>query len=622
MAASSKCPAIGVHYACPCTDISQGPTFEAFATTEDIAEEQQIQSPEEDDSPFNPHSPRANFALYPLEHLLFCTECCELRCPRCYYEEALSYYCPSCLQDRTSTSVKTESNRCPQSCHQCPVCSSSLVVNRYADVSGEDVNQDPKAGPFILSCPYCAWTSLDADIQFKHRVNISNQLKEALIDRKQGRDSSSESASKYHEPIDHFVQLADFYKAQIEETGPNGSAGSRYPASPGHLSRLLQTRNFSGLRRQTKPVSVMREALTLEEGLQPIRLQSEDNSDDEVIARMANLGWSSTTSFEQRSRQSSETRSISDVLPVATQLHSRRAKRCRTCRNNLARASEVRPSPSSSSSSSRYRIRLVASSYIPRLHVKPLTVLNSSSVSDPSTSSVAGEMQRAPSNVLQPGKTLHYLLTFRNPLYHLVKVTLATPRLTPGTVASRVTILSPSFDLPGNKDIWEDASTSISSHRNRNAGPSLTTDTTQQPPEAGKVWASDRNATTIVVEVVPGILPISEDTKTEEGKPAKSQAAQGEVVVDKLMIPVFVRLEWDTSSASGSLSTSTTKAGAVGTSLPNISVSTPTAAAAATTKEASLQEDARIAGLGGDVEGDGGAKELAYWCVLDLGRIK
>lgn len=632
MAASSTSSAIAVHYACPCTDITRSPTFEAFATTEDTAQEQEVQQAEQDDSPFNPHTTRANFALHPLEHLLFCTECNDLRCPRCYYEEALSYYCPSCLQDRTSTSVKTESNRCPQSCHHCPLCSSSLVVNRYADVSGDVVNQDPKAGPFILSCPHCAWTSLDADIQFEHRVNISGQLAEALKFRKQGVGGNPDTTSASYEPSDHFVQLADFYKAQLEETDSSTSAGNRYPASPGHLSRLLQTRNFSGLRRQTKPVPVMREALSPDEGLRPLKLQSADDSDEDVIAQMAKLGWSGTTSIEQRSQHPSQPHSVSSLLPVATQLHSRRVKRCRVCRNNLVRPTEARPSASSSSSASRYRIRLVASGYIPRLHVKPLIVLSSgsSSSSKPAMSSLAKEAPKphlAASTSLQPGKTLHYLLTFRNPLYHLVKVTLATPRITPGSVASRITILCPSFDLPANKDIWDDPSSSLSSLRSRNAGPSVTTDTTQQPPEAGKVWASDRNATTIVVEVVPGPLPLVEDLEAGEEERNNSPGKQAEVDVDKLMIPIFVRLDWDTSAAAGSFGTSTTTKATdfdskQSTLLPSISVSSPTETSTSTTKEASLQEDARISGLGGDVNKDEGARELAYWCVLDLGQIK
>lgn len=92
------------HYACPCTDISAGvpnPTHLNASDEEDDEEEQTL----------NPHSPRANYNLYPLENLLFCNDCNEIRCPKCYYEEVLLYYCPSCLFEVQSALVKSESNR-------------------------------------------------------------------------------------------------------------------------------------------------------------------------------------------------------------------------------------------------------------------------------------------------------------------------------------------------------------------------------------------------------------------------------------------------------------------------------------------------------------------------------
>lgn len=99
-----------IHYACPCTDISHPPTIIAEKQS-DNSQPETIQEEAEEAIPFNPHDPRANFALYPVEHLLFCTECHEFRCPRCSYEEALTAFCPSCLQERSRESVRTESNR-------------------------------------------------------------------------------------------------------------------------------------------------------------------------------------------------------------------------------------------------------------------------------------------------------------------------------------------------------------------------------------------------------------------------------------------------------------------------------------------------------------------------------
>lgn len=89
-----------VHYACPCTDISDSHLFGA-----------QQKSEQEEQSTFNPTSLRANYNLYFLDNLLFCNECNEIRCPRCYFDEVVTYYCPSCTLETPASVVKAESNR-------------------------------------------------------------------------------------------------------------------------------------------------------------------------------------------------------------------------------------------------------------------------------------------------------------------------------------------------------------------------------------------------------------------------------------------------------------------------------------------------------------------------------
>lgn len=91
------------YYTCPCTDITApSGAFDETPTEDEAAEANRT---------FDRQSPRANFALHPLENLLFCNECHEIRCPRCYFEEVLYYFCPQCLLETPSTTVKSESNR-------------------------------------------------------------------------------------------------------------------------------------------------------------------------------------------------------------------------------------------------------------------------------------------------------------------------------------------------------------------------------------------------------------------------------------------------------------------------------------------------------------------------------
>ena len=85
---------------CPCTDVSTP----INGSTEQNDDEEQERT-------FDPRSPRANFSLYTLEHLLYCEDCQQIRCPRCTLEEIVTWYCPNCLFEMPSSMVKSEAGR-------------------------------------------------------------------------------------------------------------------------------------------------------------------------------------------------------------------------------------------------------------------------------------------------------------------------------------------------------------------------------------------------------------------------------------------------------------------------------------------------------------------------------
>ena len=95
------------HYACPCSDLTSAP----LPSINKRASFQPTTIQLEDEQAFSPHSPRANYALYPLDHLLYCDECDAVRCPRCWVEEVLYWYCPSCLFEVPSSAVRGDGNR-------------------------------------------------------------------------------------------------------------------------------------------------------------------------------------------------------------------------------------------------------------------------------------------------------------------------------------------------------------------------------------------------------------------------------------------------------------------------------------------------------------------------------
>lgn len=93
------------YFQCPCTEDS--------IPTKRIGEDApQTEEPDSsDDRNFDPRAPRANYSLYPLEHLLYCEDCHQIRCPRCVLDEIVTYYCPNCLFESPSSTVKSDGNR-------------------------------------------------------------------------------------------------------------------------------------------------------------------------------------------------------------------------------------------------------------------------------------------------------------------------------------------------------------------------------------------------------------------------------------------------------------------------------------------------------------------------------
>lgn len=65
----------------------------------------------DDERTFDPRAPRSNYSLYPLEHLLYCEDCQQIRCPKCVTEEMVTYFCPNCLFEVPSSNLRSEGNR-------------------------------------------------------------------------------------------------------------------------------------------------------------------------------------------------------------------------------------------------------------------------------------------------------------------------------------------------------------------------------------------------------------------------------------------------------------------------------------------------------------------------------
>ncbi|GIZ39184.1 hypothetical protein CKM354_000257500 [Cercospora kikuchii] len=555
-------------YACPCSDLVGAPTATA-------AED------EGDDETFNPHAPRAAYSLHPLEQLLYCDECNAPRCLRCCSEEMMCWYCPNCMFEVPSSGVKADGNRCARQCYDCPVCHANLAVtvadaskNRSAQphLKPEDAAAAASESYFLL-CQYCHWSSLDIGVRFSKPTKVTEQLSRLWKSRiAQSAEQHDQQPGPQHDAA--FANLTRFYKDQMSESSDQANLYSNSPySSPANLARIMSLYgglSHNSLKKSREKPQPMREAGNHAEGISTFTAES-DNADDDAIDRMRRLGLKSTSTQSQRlqSPYNFDARLMEHNWPIATKLRVRRGKRCRTCRQFLVR-------PETKPDRLRYKIRLLASQHIPRLLARPL------SSTGPTPNPAFRIRTEAVDEVrLQPYQTLQYVLTVRNPIFETVKISLATPATTPGRIQSKVTILCPSFNVGPSGDMWDEAlSHSTTSEGGRQAAMASLTGAPDgdRQPEAGKIWERTRNTTSVILEVVPGGLQrrpsiVSTSDDGQEGELAEDE--------DILEIPVYIRAEWE-ADASGH---------------------------EALHHEEKAKTSERV------------TKELAYWCVLGLGRI-
>ncbi|KYK56486.1 dynactin subunit [Drechmeria coniospora] len=543
---------------CPCSDRSAADGSDASLDDADDADERT----------FDPRAPRANYSLFPLEYLLYCEDCQQIRCPRCVKEETVTYFCPNCLFEVPSSNIRGEGNRCTRSCYQCPVCIGPLQTSAVTPRAADDGEAEAGAAPCALFCTHCNWSSRETGIELDRPGGIHAQLarlgnggraKITARDREKRRKDNPDEPPLPDELVDgdlQFASLKAFYARQMAEASAGLGAVSLHDAagfsSPAALSRIMSLytgRGHAGRPHPRRP-DVFREALSTDEGLKLAQLD-----DSPLVGKLTRDGWHATSSREQREAQPEPVRFQDQLRPIPCLLRTKRSKRCSVCRHIISK-------PESKVTSTRFRIRLVAKSYIPTVAIRPM-------VPTAAVVPITSRPARADEAALAPCRPHQYVLTFTNPLFEAIKVTLATPNATPGRFSSRVTILCPQFDVDANTDMWDDALRDDGRDRTTRKGDDATP---AAAAEAGKIWERGRNWVSIVLEVVPPSLRPDNRTAGSGGVVDRSPVKAGE---DILEIPMFVRIEWEADAQH----------------------------------DVTKDKDARE------------RRELAYWCVLGVGRI-
>ncbi|MCJ1231345.1 hypothetical protein MMC12_008022 [Toensbergia leucococca] len=415
-------------------------------------------------------------------------------------------------------------------------------------------------GPWILACGYCNWTSLDIGIQFDKPTNVSSQLAKL----------TNGGGWKPLAPLDA--------EPSSDATPENTNVDSKFSSLKSFLGSQLSASNplnplmSPSSERNYSPSNLAR-IMNLYTGTGPSVKKASSNTSTMRESADTSEGLHVVDRvFESNNVQRLRQQGWSGTTSMAQRAELRQPPRfvddlipiptlLRTKRSKRCRACyHILVKQETKVMSTKYRIKLLASNHIPEISLKPLHPVELDASSD-------GMIDL---DEIIPHKPWQFLLTLKNPMDEPVVVTLATPNFTPGKYKHKVTLLCPQFEIGRNKEVWDEAlgSSDIRGHANRPNRESK--QNAEYPvsqyegrfPVAGKVWEKGRNWTTVVLEVVC----VEVEGKDEERE-------EDEDVVE---VPVSVRIEYEVE----------------------VDV----------VKEKASKEKEK--------------RDLAYWCVLGVGRIQ
>ncbi|GAA6002127.1 uncharacterized protein JCM10292_000768 [Rhodotorula paludigena] len=451
--------------------------------------------------------PLAQLQHHSLSDLLFCEDCDAIRCNECAACEVACYYCPNCLFEVPSASVRGEKNRCARNCFQCPQCDHTLsVVASDPDPSIPPGDAAASVGepPYLLSCNFCRWNSKEAGITFEKATGLSLQLQKA--------EEPSLDLLEFDHIKDHlepFLRRSQAHAHAHPHASTSSHAGSS--SATAHLFRDIPSlgarygAGASGRSRTatggTDPFAAgAPDELERYTALYPARgggPGSEKANRRAMAEREKGKGVDRDAELVQSLREMSELEEVasldkrwtvgweppvrsSELRPLRTPLQAKLSKRCPVCTHILIK-------PEQKSSSTRYKIKLVAANYLPSISVyrrPPASIGSRLSAIAAGTASgmrrtqrtgAAGRDAGAPGDdePMRPGRTYTFELSFVNPLYEPIHVRLAVARPAPpkctaappaegvqGTAAApgppfAVNLPSPTFPIAAYAEDWE-----------------------------------------------------------------------------------------------------------------------------------------------------------------------
>ncbi|KAF7298798.1 hypothetical protein MIND_00827400 [Mycena indigotica] len=397
-----------------------------------------------------PHLPSSSHSFHPLHTLFFCEECDAVRCNRCVSVEVSGYYCPNCLFEVPSASVRAEKNRCARNCFMCPNCRNTLAVvpsdppdagDGMAPVQINAVGEPP----FFLYCNHCRWDSAEVGITFEKPTGLAGTFPQL-----QKYEDSAPESLEFERLKEHFEPVIRAATALSSSTGPSAAhpttstararTNSITAAASAALARDIPgvgKYNPLGRSQRGGPGSSVKKDKSANNDEMPEYRSRVDITtasahgtgggevDVEHMRHLENL--SEIANLEQRWGSSwAMSLRTSDLKPLRIPLHSKRSKRCPACAHILIK-------PEQKAQSVRYKIKLVAATYLPA--ITAALPHQQAAVAETARRSLAKSTATAPpeddriAGGMHAGKTYSFHLALTNPLYDPITVRLTVQRV-------------------------------------------------------------------------------------------------------------------------------------------------------------------------------------------------
>ncbi|TPX34186.1 hypothetical protein SmJEL517_g03075 [Synchytrium microbalum] len=449
-------PTPGIYVQCHC-ELDPTSQQQSIPSSKHQQEEQIHQASNTEDQIPNPPINADSYKLQTLPNLYWCDSCHQIKCWKCTLDQVACYFCPNCLFEVPSASVKADRNMCARNCFSCPICETTLAVVASIEITEGSTRESTTTPPtqsttttepappvtHYLSCPTCHWDSRQVNIQFEKPTGLAMQLRK-------GEDERPD--------IKEFDALKEYFDRIIKiSADASAAAAATMSKSMRSGGRGTKARTSMGWASLTGRKSERAE--TVEPYKTGVVDMQHHHVDELDIAQVSTL-------HQRLLQPEHQPRDVTQLGPRRIKLRTKLTRRCRTCEHILIK-------PEQKASVNKLTVKLTASDFLPTITIAP----------------------PFPSTPILETQPVRFVLRFANPTIQEISVSLATASA--NSESCDVTILAPSFTIPAYNELWEydDDPPMPSSYSIERALQGLNSPT--------GIYEKRRNSTCIIVQVVP-----------------------------------------------------------------------------------------------------------------------